>query len=123
MDNFSARGLIKDLYSSAKLYVLRNFEEVVAKSDELLEISINEIFNIINNDLLNIKDESLAWEGILRWIAFDPDKRIHFVPLLLTSVRLGILEFQVSFDIVKLELKIVVILHLCREMVAFCTTS
>lgn len=69
----------------------------MAKSEELLEISIAEMFHIMNSDLLNIKDESLAWEGILRWIKYDSDQRIQYVPLLLTTVRLGILEFQVSW--------------------------
>lgn len=96
MKSFSARGLTKDLYAKAKQYVLRNFEEVVTKSDELLEISIDELYHIMNNDLLNIRDESLAWEGILRWIKYDPHLRMQHVPLLLTTVRLGILDFQVS---------------------------
>lgn len=97
--NFSARGLTKELYPKAKQYVLRNFEDVVAESDELLEISIDEMFHIMNNDLLNIKDESLAWEGILRWIKYDPGLRLQYVPLLLTTVRLGILEFKVSWHV------------------------
>ncbi|XP_037046582.1 kelch-like protein 10 isoform X2 [Bradysia coprophila] len=96
-----ARGLTKDLYAKAKLYVLRNFEEVVAKSDELLDISIDELYQIMNSDLLNIKDEALAWEGILRWIKYDADQRIQHVPLLLTTVRLGILQFQYFMENVK----------------------
>lgn len=84
------------MYAKAKLYVLRNFEDVVTRSDELLEISKDEMYHIMNNDLLNIKDEALAWEGILRWIKYDSERRIQHVPLLLTTVRLGILQFQVS---------------------------
>lgn len=76
---------------------MRNFEEVAAKSDELLDISIDELYQIMNNDLLNIKDEALAWEGILRWIKYNAEQRIQHVPLLLTTVRLGILQFQVSW--------------------------
>lgn len=68
---------------------------MVAKSDELLQISKDEMYQIMNSDLLNIKDEALAWEGILRWIKHDSDRRIQHVPLLLTTVRLGILHFQV----------------------------
>ncbi|KAJ6644555.1 Kelch-like protein 10 [Pseudolycoriella hygida] len=99
-----ARGFIEDLYERSKLYVLRNFEEVVAKSDELLEISVEDIFKIVNNDLLNIRSESLAWEGILRWIQYDANRRTQYVPLLLTTVRLGtlgILEFQYFIKNVK----------------------
>lgn len=105
---YSARGLTKDLHAKAKLYVLRNFEEVVAKSDELLDISIDELYQIMNNDLLNIKDEALAWEGILRWIKYDADNRMKHVPLLLTTVRLGILQFQVSYGtfLLKIQTKI-----------------
>lgn len=84
------------MYAKAKLYVLRNFEDVVTKSDELMEISFDEMFHIMNNDMLNIKDEALAWEGILRWIKYDSHQRMQYIPMLLTTVRLGILEFQVS---------------------------
>lgn len=68
---------------------MRNFEDVVTKSDELMEISFDEMFNIMNNDMLNIKDEALAWEGILRWIKYDSHQRMQYIPMLLTTVRLG----------------------------------
>lgn len=75
---------------------------MATKSNELLEISIEEIFNIMNNDLLNIKDESLAWEGILRWVKYDRENRMEHIAMLLSTVRLGILEFQVSNDLFKI---------------------
>lgn len=88
-----------DLYQVAHLYLLRNFEEVAVKSDELLQLPMEELFVVLNDDLLNVKDEYLVWECILRWIKNDAETRKISLPKLLTSIRLGCLHATVSLAI------------------------
>lgn len=81
----------------AHLYLLRNFEEVALKSEELIQMPLIELQAILNDDFLNVKDEYLVWECILRWIEYDRESRQKDVPTLLQSIRLGCLNAQVSF--------------------------
>lgn len=90
-----ARNLVSNLLPKSRLYLLRNFEEVATKSDEIVDISLSDLQNILQDDLLNIKDECIAWECAVRWIKYDPEERRKHVPLLLQTVRLGILQTEV----------------------------
>lgn len=78
------------------MYLLRNFEEIALKSEELIHMSAEELHTILNDDLLNVKDECLVWECILRWIEHDREARKVQIPKLLSSIRLGCLNATVS---------------------------
>lgn len=94
-DIHSARNLNKNLLPKSRLYLLRNFEEVASKSDEIVDIPLTDLCEILRDDYLNIKDECIAWECAVRWIKHDPDERRKHVTLLLQTVRLGILQTEV----------------------------
>lgn len=95
---FSARNLNKSLVPVSKLFVLRNFEAVATKSNEIDKISLTDLCELLQDDFLNIKDECIAWECAVRWIKHDPDERRKHVPLLLQTVRLGILQTEVHYE-------------------------
>ena len=78
------------------MYVLRHFEEVSVKNDELLVISLEDLLELISDDLLNVRDEAVVWECCLRWIHFDVMNRRRHVLKLLEGVRLGLLQLHVS---------------------------
>lgn len=92
---YSARNLSKSLLPKSRMYLLRNFEEVATKSDEIVDFSVTDLCEILQDDLLNIKDECIAWECAVRWIKYDPEERRKHVTLLLQTVRLGILQTEV----------------------------
>lgn len=85
----------KDLYKVAHLYVLRNFEEIAVKSSQLMELPVEELYSILNDDLLNVKDEYLVWQCILRWIEHDRETRKMQISKLLSAIRLGCLNATV----------------------------
>lgn len=85
-----------ELDKVVKMYILRHFNEIAAKSQEILQISFDIFFEIINDDLLNVKAEEPVWECCLRWIDYDVDYRKQFVPKLLSGVRLGLMNLQVN---------------------------
>lgn len=78
------------------MYVLRNFNEIAIKSEELLELPFDIFFGIINDDMLNVKDEEPVWVCCLSWVDHDPENREDLLPDLLEGVRLGLLSFAVS---------------------------
>ncbi|KAM4582551.1 kelch-like protein 10 [Fundulus diaphanus] len=72
-------------------YILEHFEEV-ALCDEFLQLSAEELADIIETDNLIVKKESSVFEAILRWTSHAPKEReMHFTALL-SKVRLGLLN-------------------------------
>ncbi|KDR07508.1 hypothetical protein L798_02824, partial [Zootermopsis nevadensis] len=81
-----------DLETHARRFVLRHFVEVSQKSEDLLELPAEELQAIIETEELNVKNEEVVWECILRWINHDPDNRKGHIADLLKGVRLGLLD-------------------------------
>ncbi|XP_070759024.1 kelch-like protein 10 [Enoplosus armatus] len=80
-----------ELRDKVFLYILHRFEEIVCVSQELLELSVQQLAAIIGSDLLNVKKESTVFEAILRWINHLPDQRQGHISVLLPKVRLGLM--------------------------------
>ncbi|XP_021915982.1 kelch-like protein 10 [Zootermopsis nevadensis] len=83
-----------DLEPHARRFVLRHFVEVSQQSKELLELPVEELQAIIGSEDLNVKDEKVVWECILRWINHHLDNRKGHIAGLLKGVRLGLLDEQ-----------------------------
>ncbi|KAL4001457.1 CD84 antigen [Sarotherodon galilaeus] len=87
-------GVLTEYISSQK-EVLMEREETRGyrrHSDEFLTLSANKLVKIIENDRLIVKQEKTVYEAVLRWIAFAPDQRREYMPLLLSKVRLALIN-------------------------------
>ncbi|TRY83462.1 hypothetical protein DNTS_016207 [Danionella cerebrum] len=81
--------LTRDFYSCSELhykskrFVLEHFEKVLQVSEEFLELSVEQLIEIIEKDELNVTLEEVVFEAILHWISYAPDSRkIHMTVLL-----------------------------------------
>ena len=81
--------LRKKLFS----YILLNFATVV-RSQEFLQLSVEDLTTIIQHDQLNVSQESSAYEAILLWINHLPEERQRYIPHLLSKVRLALIDPQ-----------------------------
>ncbi|XP_021925311.1 kelch-like protein 10 [Zootermopsis nevadensis] len=90
--HFARLQFCADLETRARRFVALNFVELSQKSEELLELPVEELQAVIDSDELNVKDEKFVWEFILRWINDDPDNRKGHIAGLLKGVRLGLFE-------------------------------
>lgn len=68
---------------------------MATQSDEIVDLSLTDLCELLQDDFLNIKDECIAWECAVRWIKYEPDDRRKHVAVLLQTVRLGILQTEV----------------------------
>lgn len=68
------------------LYILHHFEEIVRVSQELLELSVQQMAAVIESDHLNVKRENTVFEVVLRWINHLPDQRRCHISVLLPKV-------------------------------------
>lgn len=84
-----------EIRKKVREYILSKFLEIIAVNEDMLSLPCDELLDIINDDALNTKTEAPIWEFCLKWIGFDVKNRIQSLPLLLRSVRLGLLDKNV----------------------------
>ena len=82
---------------------MQNFYEVSLKSNELLCLNIDQLIEILSTDDLNVKNEEIVFDTILRWINHDPENRKQHTTELLKCVRLGLLSTQYFVEKVKVS--------------------
>ncbi|XP_074513327.1 general transcription factor II-I repeat domain-containing protein 2-like [Sebastes fasciatus] len=66
--------------------ILAHFEEVVL-SEELLQLSVQELTDILDRDDHIVRKEITVYEAILRWIAHVPDEHKGHIAVLLSKVQ------------------------------------
>ncbi|KAG5672663.1 hypothetical protein PVAND_002774 [Polypedilum vanderplanki] len=82
-------------------FILGEFTQVAAVSEEILQLEVDDLFTIINDEVLNVKDESVVWELVLKWIEVDSSKRLDHLPKLMRGVRLGLMSNTYFMEKVK----------------------
>ncbi|GAB0199093.1 kelch-like protein 10 [Grus japonensis] len=90
-----------DLREAAYVFILHHFEEMAKVSTEFLDLSVNELKDIIEKDELNVKQEDVVFEAILKWIAHDPQNRRQHIAVLLSKVRLALMQAEYFMNNVK----------------------
>lgn len=96
---FSSRHLpieLGELNSAASTCISQNFTEL-ANREEIIEFDIDDFYSIINDEMLNVRDESHAWKCCIRWVDHDPEKRKQHIVKLMSGIRLGLLDPRVMF--------------------------
>uniref|UniRef100_A0A8C6WJN8 Kelch like family member 10 n=1 Tax=Neogobius melanostomus TaxID=47308 RepID=A0A8C6WJN8_9GOBI len=88
-NNFYYPELRKRVFS----YVLKHFEEVV-RCPDFVQLSVEDLVQIIKHDLLNVHQESAVFEAILLWINHSHHYRKRHIPHLLPNVRLALMDSQ-----------------------------
>uniref|UniRef100_A0A4W4HLF9 BTB domain-containing protein n=2 Tax=Electrophorus electricus TaxID=8005 RepID=A0A4W4HLF9_ELEEL len=90
-----------DLRQKAYLYILHHFEEIARVSEEFLELSLTRLVEIIEKDDLNIRQEGVVFEAILRWITHAPQERTEHIAILLPKVRMALITPDYIMNSVK----------------------
>ena len=72
---------------------MENFSSVV-EYDEFLELPIERLKHYISSDFIDVRNEEIVYEAVMRWVKFDVDDRRHYLPELMDKVRLGVLDIH-----------------------------
>uniref|UniRef100_A0A674CLL1 Kelch like family member 10 n=1 Tax=Salmo trutta TaxID=8032 RepID=A0A674CLL1_SALTR len=89
-----------DLRRRAYLFILHHFE-MVRFSEEFMELSLAQLCDIIKKDDLNVKQEDVVFEAVLRWINHSPQDRKAHVSVLLPKVRMALMTADYFMNNVK----------------------
>jgi kelch-like protein 10 len=93
--------------------------KVWQRSEELLELPVEELQAIVGADELNVKNEKMVSECVLRWIDHDTDNRKGHIVNLLKNIRLGLLDRDFLHEDVSIPLKSVCIAGSCKSKLIF----
>lgn len=66
-----------------------------------MALPIEELRSLVGADELNVKNEDIVWELVLRWIDYDPIERKGYIVDLMKNIRLGLLDTQFFLENVK----------------------
>ncbi|KAF4083456.1 hypothetical protein AMELA_G00141460 [Ameiurus melas] len=80
-----------DSYSELQdqTYVLHHFKDVVrTPSSKFLELNVEQLGGILQRDELNVKQEKMVIQAIIRWIEHEPDLRIKHIANLLLKIHI-----------------------------------
>ncbi|XP_041366387.1 kelch-like protein 10 [Gigantopelta aegis] len=100
---FARAYFCHQLERSATKYILQNVSDVYTTSNEFLQLEVEEVCEILGSDDLNVRNEELVFEAVLRWIDYDPDRRKGHIARLLRTIRLGLLTTQYFVEKVKVH--------------------
>lgn len=110
--NFADMLSCMSLLDQSNKYIHRFFEDV-SHSDEFLNISFEDLRDLVGNDNLNSTSEKEVFEAVLRWLKHDENNRKDHLPDLLALVRLPLLSPEYLVDYVAKE-DLVRTSHQCR---------
>lgn len=86
-----------DLVEAADVFAVKNFSEV-ARSEEFLTLSPEDVVEMISREELNVRTEEEVFEAISAWVCREVDERKDFLPELLKNVRLPLISPQYLCD-------------------------
>ncbi|KAM3596483.1 uncharacterized protein V6R79_015288 [Siganus canaliculatus] len=88
-----------ELQREAHRFVVEHFEDA-ACSEEFLQLSAQELSDIISRDDLRVKGEKAVFEAVVCWVGLEPEERAKHLVDLLSKVRIALL----STDYINLNL-------------------
>ncbi|XP_041460015.1 kelch-like protein 12 isoform X2 [Lytechinus variegatus] len=103
------------LLAAAESYCLSHFSEIT-KEDEFLELTPDELSQLICRDNLEISDESEVYEAVIRWVKHNMNERNEHLFSVLEHVRLPLLSPVFITDVVDKQ-PLVKTSHDCRDLI------
>jgi len=103
------------LVKKADSFLHQHFVDV-AKSDEFLRLSKDEVLELLSSNELNVASEEEVFLAASNWVMFDFEERSKMMHELLSCVRLTLLKPHFLADVVQLDVACKACLK-CRDLV------
>ena len=108
---YSFEELLKIIHQ----FILRNIEEL-SNGDRFLELSLNDIEELLKSDNLNIDDEYEAFNILVKWINKDLEQQHQHFPQLFKHVRLQFIPIKQVVEEIAIN-ELVRSFHKCRNLI------
>lgn len=117
-----------EIQNKLRNYVLHNFHQFTGvNKEEILNLSIDDLFDVIADDKLNVQNEESVWEHCVRWIQFDEKNRVQYTQKLLQGIRLALMDPNVGLMmiiiilIIPIPISIVIRITQMVVLINFCS--
>ncbi|KAK3559673.1 hypothetical protein QTP86_013918, partial [Hemibagrus guttatus] len=106
------------LRDQAYTYTVHHFEDVVySRSRKFLDLTVEQLCDILEKDELNFKEEKTAFQAIILWIRHDPSVRKQHIVNLLPKVRLALVTPEYFLENIKKNQEVSSLLE-CQPIIA-----
>uniref|UniRef100_A0A667ZDJ9 Kelch-like protein 25 n=1 Tax=Myripristis murdjan TaxID=586833 RepID=A0A667ZDJ9_9TELE len=95
--------LLSDAHQCKRLYELSWRMCLVHYETEFYSLSKDKLLELILSDELEIEDEQVVFNSVLRWVQYDLEGRRHHLPELLRGIRLALLPSECLLEAVACE--------------------
>ncbi|XP_077979245.1 kelch-like protein 18 [Glandiceps talaboti] len=82
-----------DLQATADTYMQQHFPKV-AQNEEFLQLTTDDLIDLIARDTLNVKNEEEVYHAVIAWIKHDPENRMKKLVTILEYVRLPLCSWE-----------------------------
>lgn len=90
---FARHYFCHDLEEKGRKYIRHHFKIILKNSQEFKELTADELYEILHDDELNVRNEEIVFEAIKIWIeAKNNEDRRKYLPKLLECVRFGLIN-------------------------------
>lgn len=100
--NFAEQLMCHDLVLSVNRFINKNFNKIIHTS-EFLNLTVDELGEILARDELNVDTEEQVYEALLEWIKYDMECRKDDLDILLKLIRLPLVAPLYFFDKISKE--------------------
>ncbi|XP_020555895.1 kelch-like protein 10 [Oryzias latipes] len=97
------RYLYPDLKEKACLFILRYFEDVAQYCPDFCNLSAEQLIHLIGKTELNVRQERVVFEAVIRWINYAPAERHGHLVSLMSKVRLNLISVNYLVDTVRVN--------------------
>ncbi|XP_060889966.1 kelch-like protein 25, partial [Labrus mixtus] len=77
--------------------------ETVRESEDFYSLNKDKLLELILSDELEIEDEQVVFNSVMRWVRYDLEGRRHHLPELLRGIRLALLPSECLLEAVACE--------------------
>ena len=82
---------ISSLVKSSEDLIAEYFEDV-AQTEAFLELSVEDVEQLIGNDRISSHEEYVIWEAVVGWVMHDEPDRLEYVDLLMDCIRFPLMD-------------------------------
>lgn len=101
---FADKHNCEQLLNTSRLFIQRNFESVVAKGEEFLQLQPPHIIEFLSMDKLNVNNEQTVFEAVMNWYHHAEGAREEHLAEVLRFVKLPLLPSSYLLNNVHEEL-------------------
>lgn len=102
--NLARNYFCTQLEKDTTKFILGYFLDVAEKSTEILQLSCDDLRELLDHEELNVKSEEHVFDMVLRWINYDSSNRKKYIYPLLKCIRLGLLSSSYFVEKVRFEI-------------------